>query len=177
LSIDNRWSDSTYKRLIIVVSLLIPAIITALVFVKIPVEGINLRFFPKFHAILNSITTVLLLSGFLFIKRKNITVHKTCMLSAIFFSVVFLLSYVFYHSISDPIRYGGEGVIRYVYFFVLLTHIFLAAVVLPFVLFTVYRALIRQFGKHKKIARWTLPLWLYVTITGVIVYLMMAPYY
>jgi len=170
-------SDTFYKRLIIFISLLIPVIVTALAFVKIPVEGINLKFFPKFHATLNSITTILLVAGLFFIKRKNIPLHKTCMMSAIFLSVVFLLSYVFYHAISEPTRYGGVGFIRYVYFFILLTHIFLAAVVLPFVLITVYRALIKQYGKHKKIAKWTLPVWLYVTVTGVVVYLMMAEYY
>ncbi len=170
-------TDSFYKRLIIAISLLIPAIVTALVFVKIPVAGIDLLFFPKFHAALNSITTVLLLSGFFFIKTKNITAHKTCMLIAIGVSVLFLLSYVFYHSISEPMRYGGEGLLRPIYFFILITHIFLAAVVLPFILFTVYRALTKQFPQHKKIARWTLPVWLYVTITGVVVYLMMAEYY
>ena len=170
-------TDIAYKRIIILISLLIPAIVTALVFVKIPVEGVDLKFFPKFHATLNAITTALLLSGFFFIKRKNITLHKTCMLSAIFFSVVFLMSYVFYHAISEPTKYGGEGLARYIYFFILLTHIFLAAVVLPFILITVYRALTKQFAKHKRIAKWTLPVWLYVTITGVVVYLMMAEYY
>ncbi len=170
-------SDSAYKKIIIAISLLIPAVVTALVFVKIPVEGINLLFFPKFHATLNSITTILLTSGFFFIKQKNIKMHKACMFSAIGFSVVFLMSYVFYHSISEPTRFGGEGMIRSVYFFILITHIVLAAAVLPFVLFTVYRALTKQFAQHKKIARWTLPVWLYVAVTGVVVYLMMAPYY
>lgn len=170
-------SEAFYKRLIIIISLLIPVIVTALVFVKIPAEGVNLRFFPPFHATLNSITTLLLLSGFFFIKQKNITAHKTCMISAICFSVAFLLSYVFYHSVSDPSPYGGTGFMRYAYFFILITHIVLAAAVLPFILFTVYRALTRQYPRHKKIARWTLPLWLYVTVTGVAVYLMMAEYY
>ncbi len=170
-------TDAGYKKLIIGVSLLIPVVVTMLVFVKIPVQGINLKFFPAFHAVLNSITTVLLLTGLIFIKRKNIQAHKISMMSAVAFSVVFLLSYVFYHSISDPTRFGGEGLIRAIYFFILITHIILAASVLPFVLFTVYRALIRQYAAHKRIARWTLPVWLYVTITGVVVYLMMAPYY
>ncbi len=170
-------TDTFYKRLIIIISVLIPAVVTALAFVKIPAEGINLKFFPKFHATLNSITTLLLLAGLVFIKRKNIPLHKACMMSAIFFSVVFLMSYVFYHAISEPAKYGGEGFIRYVYFFILLTHIFLAAVVLPFVLITVYHALTRQFCRHKKIAKWTLPVWLYVTMTGVVVYVMMAKYY
>ncbi|HXH17885.1 MAG TPA: DUF420 domain-containing protein, partial [Chitinophagales bacterium] len=125
-------SDTFYKRLIIGISLLIPAVVTALVFVKIPVEGIDLKFFPKFHASLNSVTTILLLSGFFFIRKKKVAAHKSCMLAAIFFSTVFLLSYVFYHSISEPAKYGGEGILRPLYFFILITHIFLAAVVLPF---------------------------------------------
>lgn len=170
-------SDSFYKKLIIVVSVLVPVLVTALVFVKIPVEGINLLFFPKFHATLNSITSVLLITGFLFIKRKNITVHKTCMLAAIVVSVVFLGSYVFYHSISEPTKYGGEGFMRPLYFFILITHIILAAGILPAVLLTVYRGLTNQIPAHRKIARWTFPVWLYVAVTGVVVYLMMAPYY
>ena len=157
--------------------MLVPAVVTALVFVKIPVEGINLLFFPKFHAALNSITSALLITGFLSIKRKNITAHKACMLVAIGMSVLFLLSYVFYHAISEPTKYGGEGMMRPLYFFILLTHIVLAAGILPAVLLTVYRALTNQIPAHKKIARWTFPVWLYVAVTGVVVYLMMAPYY
>lgn len=170
-------SDAFYKRLIIAVSMLIPALVTALVFVKIPVEGVNLLFFPKFHATLNSITSVLLVSGFFFIKRKNIIAHKTCMFGAIGMSVLFLLSYVFYHTISEPTKYGGEGIMRPLYFFILITHIVLAAAILPAVLLTVYRALTNQIPAHRKIARWTFPVWLYVAVTGVLVYLMMAPYY
>lgn len=170
-------NDASYKRLIIAVSALIPALITALVFVKIPVEGVNLKFFPKFHATLNSITSVLLVAGFFFIKKKKSAAHKTCMLGAIGVSVMFLLSYVFYHSISEPTKYGGEGWMRAVYYFILITHIVLAAGILPAVLLTVYRALTRQYPAHKKIARWTFPLWLYVAVTGVLVYVLMAPYY
>ena len=165
--------------MIIAVSVLIPLIVTALAFVKIPVEhlGIDLLFFPKFHAFLNTLTTIALITGFFFIKNKNIAAHKKAMWLAVGLSVVFLMSYVFYHSISEPVRFGGEGVIRSIYFFILITHIILAALVLPFVLFTVARALSSQFSQHRSLARWTLPVWLYVTITGVVVYLMMAPYY
>ncbi|GIV33550.1 MAG: hypothetical protein KatS3mg031_1085 [Chitinophagales bacterium] len=170
-------SERAYKKWIIAISVAVPVIVTALVFVKIPVEGINLRFFPQFHAILNSLTTVLLVAGFFFIKRKNIRLHKMCMLGAIGCSVVFLLSYVFYHAISEPTRFGGEGLIRPVYFFILISHIVLAAAILPFVLITVSRALMGQYARHKKIARWTFPVWLYVAVTGVAVYLLMGPYY
>lgn len=170
-------TDASYKRLIIAVSLLVPLLVTALVFVKIPVEGVNLLFFPKFHATLNSITSILLIVAFILIKRKNINAHKNVMLAAVGVSTLFLMSYVFYHSISEPTRFEGTGTIRYVYFFILLTHIVLAAGVLPFVLMTLYRGLTKKYVEHRKIAKWTFPVWLYVAITGVLVYLMMAPYY
>ena len=99
------------------------------------------------------------------------------MLIALLLSVLFLMSYVVYHSLSDETRFGGEGVIKYLYYFVLITHIVLAAVIVPFVLFTFLRAFTNNFPAHKKIAKWTLPLWLYVAITGVLVYLLLLPYY
>lgn len=169
--------DSFYRKLIIGISLLVPALIMLLAFVKIPVEGINLKFFPKFHAALNTLTSILLLTSFVCIKQKKITAHRNCMLAAIGVSVIFLFSYVFYHAVSEQAKYGGTGILRQVYFFILITHILLAAGVLPFVLLTVYRGLAKQFPRHKKIARWTFPVWLYVAVTGVLVYVMMAPYY
>ena len=108
---------------------------------------------------------------------KKFDLHKKLMLSAVGVSVLFLLSYVTYHATSESTVFGGEGAIRVVYLFILLTHIVLAIAIVPLVLVTLSRALSQKFDKHKKIARWTLPLWLYVTITGVIVYFMIAPYY
>lgn len=172
-------SENKYKALIIGISILVPLVVVALFFISVPDAnvGIDLRLFPKFHATLNFMTAIILLLGFFFIKQKKIQLHKACMGTAVGLSTVFLCSYVFYHSISEPTHFGGEGIVRPIYYFILITHIFLAAVILPFILFTLMRALRGQFQKHKKIARWTLPIWLYVAITGVMVYVFMAPYY
>jgi putative membrane protein len=172
-------SDAFVKRAILLVSVLILSVVTLLFFIN-PSEvdlGIDLKIFPKFHAFLNSLTAICLVVALYFIKNKNIAAHKFSMITAFVLSSVFLVSYVFYHSISSPTVYGGEGAMKAVYYFILLTHIVLAAVVLPFILFTFYRALNAQFEQHKKIARWTFPVWLYVAITGVLVYFLISPYY
>ncbi|MDX2002960.1 MAG: DUF420 domain-containing protein [Chitinophagales bacterium] len=169
-----------YRRLFIGISILVPAIVTVLFYVNPSQQvdlGFDLKLFPKFHALLNSMATVFLISGFVAIKNKNIKVHRSFMWAAFAVSTIFLVSYVTYHSISAPTKFGGEGTIKYIYLFLLLTHIVMAAVILPFILFTFYRALTGDYTKHRKIAKITLPLWLYVTITGVIVYFMIAPYY
>jgi putative membrane protein len=172
-------SESIYKRVIITVSVLVPVLVVILFYVNPPqIElGIDLKFFPKFHAVLNSIATVLLLTGLYFIKNKQVAYHKAMMLSAFVVSTVFLLSYVTYHTLSEPTIYGGDGPLKYVYYFILITHVVLAAGVLPFILFTFLRALTGDFEKHRKIAKLTLPVWLYVTITGVVVYFLISPYY
>lgn len=172
-------SESIYKRVIITISLLVPAIVVVLFYVSPPQIdlGIDLNFFPKFHAVLNGTATVLLLAGLFFIKNKQIAWHKAMMWSAFAVSTVFLLSYVTYHSLTEPTKFGGEGALKLVYYFILATHVVLAAGVLPFILFTFLRALTGDFQKHKKIAKLTLPVWLYVTITGVLVYLLISPYY
>lgn len=175
----NTVSESVYKKVIITISLLVPALVVILFYVSPPEIdlGIDLKFFPKFHAVLNSIATVLLLAGLYFIKNKQVGKHKAMMLSAFVVSTVFLLSYVTYHTLSEPTKYGGDGILKYVYYFVLITHVVLAAGVLPFILFTFLRALTGDFAKHRSIAKLTLPVWLYVTVTGVIVYFLIAPYY
>lgn len=172
-------SSTISKWVIIVVSILVPVLVTILFYVDPPQVdlGVDLSLFPKFHAILNSMATVLLLAGLYFIKNRQINAHKAMMFAALLVSAVFLVSYVIYHSLSTPTSYGGDGILKYVYYFVLITHVVLAAGVLPFILFTFYRALSNDFGKHRKIARFTLPVWLYVTTTGVLVYLMISPYY
>lgn len=172
-------AESIYKKVIIGISLLVPALVVVLFYVSPPEInlGIDLKIFPKFHAVLNSIATGLLLAGLYFIKNKQIAAHRAMMLSAFVVSTVFLLSYVTYHSLSEPTRYGGEGALKYVYYFILITHVVLAAGVLPFILFTFLRALTGDFAKHRRIAKLTLPVWLYVTITGVLVYLLISPYY
>lgn len=139
--------------------------------------GFDKTIFPAINASLNSMVSILLLLALWFIKNKNIAAHKLCTLTATALSVLFLLSYVFYHNIADSTKYGGEGALRGIYFFILLTHIFLAAAVFPFILMTLYRALTDQFEKHRKIAKYTWYVWFYVSVTGVLVYLMIKPYY
>lgn len=168
-----------YLPLIIIISAVVPALVAALYFISIPAinPGFDIRIFPKINAVLNSCATLFLLAGFYFIKRKKINAHRFSMVGAIILSAIFLLSYVTYHSMAESTAFGGEGAVRYIYYFILITHIILAALILPLILITFARALMGDFMKHRKIARWTLPLWLYVTVTGVIVYFMISPYY
>ena len=166
------------KPVIIAVSIIIPLVVAVLYLM--PKEALAtdaFAFLPKVNATLNSIATILLIAAGWAVKVKKFELHKKLMLSAVGVSVLFLLSYVTYHATSESTVFGGEGVIRVVYLFILLTHIVLAIAIVPLVLITLSRALSQKFDKHKRIARWTLPLWLYVTITGVIVYFMIAPYY
>ena len=128
---------------------------------------------PHFQAGCNVVTTMFLLCGYAFIRNGKKTAHKACMLSALTASVMFLASYLTYHSIVGSVKYGGMGVARTVYFSVLTSHTLLATVALPMILAVLYRAFTGNFEAHKKIARWTLPTWLYVSITGVAVYLML----
>jgi len=168
-----------FSNIIIILSIAIPLVVTILLFSSKPTleHSINIKVLPTFHAILNSITSVLLILALVFIKMKKIAAHKTTTLLALLMSVIFLVSYVVYHSLAESTTFGGEGFIRPIYYFILITHIILAIVIVPLVLFTFLRALTGKFADHRKIAKYTLPLWLYVTITGVVVYLMISPYY
>ena len=132
---------------------------------------------PHLNAILNASSFVLLSSGYFFIRRKRVIAHRNCQISALIASVLFLISYIVYHSHHGVTRFAGQGIARPIYFTILTTHTFLAAVIVPFVIITVRRAKRRDFVRHKAIARFTLPLWLYVSITGVIVYLMLYHLY
>jgi putative membrane protein len=132
---------------------------------------------PPIYATINGITALLLITALWAIKNKRIALHETLMKVSIFLSLLFLVMYVAYHMTSDSTPYGGEGFIRYVYFFILITHIVLSICIIPMVLITYVRAISKHFGAHKKIARITFPIWLYIAITGVVVYLMIAPYY
>jgi len=164
---------------VILLSVVIPLGIVWLFFVPRPnIElGFNIRVLPLVEALLNFATFILLLCSFYFIKHHNRRAHKICNLTAVGLSVLFLLVYVTFHYLSPQAHYGGTGAVRYVYFFLLITHIVLSAVIVPLVLITLIRALRGNFPRHKKIARITWPLWLYVTFSGVLVYVMMAPYY
>jgi uncharacterized membrane protein YozB (DUF420 family) len=138
---------------------------------------------PHLNALLNTLSGLLLLTGFLLIRRRNIKAHRRCMLAAFITSTIFLVSYVVYHSLlayyfkQGPTRFTGQGLARPIYFTVLISHTILAVAVVPFILLTLFRALRGQFDKHLRIARWTFPIWLYVSITGVIVYLMLYHLY
>jgi putative membrane protein len=178
---------------IIIVSITIPL---AVAFLIIGPErkfnlGFNTSSLPLFHAILNSSTAILLLASLYFIKNRWIRAHRLANLTAVVLSAVFLISYVIYHSSNPSVKFGDlnhdgvlsneeklkAGNLRYVYYFILSSHIILSGVIIPFVLFTLQRAFQEKFDKHKKLARITWPLWFYVAVTGVIVYVMISPYY
>lgn len=171
-SLDNK----KYNRWIWVLSIVIPLAVAVLFSVRIP--GVErLGFLPPIYASINALTAILLIAAVMAIKKGNRKTHEKLMKTCIVLSVLFLLMYVTYHMTSDSTSYGGEGVMRYIYFFVLISHIFLSIGVIPFVLITYVRALTGNFEAHRKIAKITFPIWLYVAVTGVIVYLMISPYY
>lgn len=172
--------EKKYNKWIIALSVLIPVAVAILFRVKLSDFGIKvepLTFLPPIYAAINGITAVLLVLAVKAIKNGNRALHERLVKTAITCSVLFLVMYVAYHMTSDSTPYGGEGTMRYIYFFILLTHILLSIVVIPFVLITYVRGLSGNFAKHRKIAKITFPLWLYVAVTGVIVYLMISPYY
>lgn len=171
-------SKNPFKYLNIGASILIPIAVAILFFIpKGSVVSEEVMFLPKLNAVLNGITSILLVAAFFAIKNKKVELHRSLMFGAITLSVLFLVSYVTYHALAESTHFGGEGTIKYIYFFILLSHILLAVIIVPLVLVSFTRALSQKFDKHKKIARITLPLWLYVTVTGVIVYIMISPYY
>ena len=172
--------DKKYNTLIVFVSVLIPIVVAILFTVKLKDFGFDvepLSFLPPIYATINGITAVVLVAAVLAIKKGNRKVHERLMTFAIALSLAFLVMYVAYHMTSDSTKFGGEGWIKYVYFFILISHILLSIAVIPLVLFTYVRALAAKFDQHKKIAKITFPIWLYVAVTGVVVYLMIAPYY
>lgn len=169
-----------YRKWIIILSIAIPIVVGILFGIKLKDFGIDvepLTFLPPIYATINGFTALLLIAGVIAIKNGKRAIHENLMKSAIACSVLFLGMYVAYHMTADSTKFGGEGAIKYIYYFILITHIILSVVVIPFVLITYVRALAGRFDKHKKLARITFPLWLYVAITGVIVYLMISPYY
>jgi len=169
-------SSKKYKVWIWILSIVIPLTVAILFSVKIP--GVErMAFLPPIYATINGLTAILLVVAVFQIKKGNREIHERIMKLCIVLSALFLVMYVTYHMTSDSTSYGGVGVLRYVYFFILISHILLSIGVIPFVLITFVRALNGNFEKHKKIAKITFPIWLYVAITGVIVYLMISPYY
>lgn len=172
-------NDTKYLLLIAVLSVVIPLVVAFLIF--IPQTGklgdTDVTFLPKLHALLNSLTAIALIVGYRYIRKKNIRFHRFAMTTAFVLSAFFLISYVTYHYQAAPTTYGGTGVLRTIYYFVLITHIVLAAVIVPFVLLSIYFAVSNQIARHRRISKWTFPLWLYVAVTGVVVYFMISPYY
>ncbi|HEY9168940.1 MAG TPA: DUF420 domain-containing protein [Lutibacter sp.] len=168
-------SSKKYNKWIVILSIIIPIVVAGLFSVKIDVK--LPVFLPPIYAAINAFTAALLIMAFWAIKNKKVKFHEKLMKTAIILSVVFLVLYMAYHMTSDSTKYGGEGTLKTVYFIVLITHILLSVIVIPFVLVTYVRAITNQVELHKKIARFTFPLWLYVAVSGVIVYLMIFPYY
>ena len=169
-------NNKKYNILIWILSISIPLVVAVLFSVRIP--GVErLGFLPPIYATINGLTAVILILAVYQIRKGNRKTHERLMKTAITCSVLFLIMYMAYHMTSDSTKYGGEGMWKYIYYFILLTHILLSVIVIPFVLITYVRAISGQFYKHRKIARFTYPLWLYVAVSGVIVYLMISPYY
>lgn len=171
-------SDRKAKRLIYSFSVIVFLLIAALGRTKLNVGlGFDVHIFAAINAVINSIVTILLIAALIAVKKCKYQLHKNIMMAAMVLSVLFLLSYVAHHLLAGDTKFGGEGTIRYFYFFILITHIVLAAMILPFILFTAYRALIGEYAVHKKLARITWPIWFYVSLTGPIIYLLISPYY
>jgi putative membrane protein len=168
--------DTSYNKLITIISILLPLAVAALFGVRIPnVEPLS--FLPPIYASINGLTAIVLVLAVVAIKKGNRILHERLMKTSLVFSMLFLVMYIAYHMTSDPTPFGGEGGIKILYYFVLISHIILSVAIIPLVLITYVRTLSNQFDKHKKIAKITFPLWLYVAVSGVVVYLMISPYY
>jgi putative membrane protein len=171
-------NDRLANGVIIAVSAVVFVAVVLLKQIQVPVDpSFDVHVFARINAGINSIVSVLLLAGLVAVKQGRYLLHKRLMGSAILLSVLFLLSYIAHHLLAGDTRYGGTGTIRIVYFIILVSHIFLAAVILPFILYTSYRALVAQWPAHRRLAKITWPVWFYVSVTGVLVYWMISPYY
>jgi len=176
----NLAKEKQYKKIITALSVIIPLAVAALFGVNLQKLGFDVKpltFLPPIYASVNGLTAIVLIAAVVAIKKGNKKLHQQLNTFAIACSLVFLLLYIAYHMTSDSTKFGGEGFIKYIYYFILFTHIILSIVVIPFVLTTYMRASLGNFPEHKKIAKITFPLWLYVAVTGVVVYLMISPYY
>ncbi|WP_407524208.1 DUF420 domain-containing protein [Lacibacter sp. MH-610] len=171
-------NDRVASILIIVFSVIVFAAVTVLSRVQLKVNlGFDKHIFAHLNALINTFVALLLISALYAAKQKRFNTHKRLMLWAMFLSILFLVSYICHHLFTGETKYGGEGLAKLVYFAILFTHIPLAGLVLPFVLFTAYRGLTAEYDRHRKLAKKVWPVWLYVAITGVIVYYMISPYY
>ncbi|MDP9229342.1 MAG: DUF420 domain-containing protein [Bacteroidota bacterium] len=185
-------NDIKARNLIVVLSLIVFIAVAFLSRVKLNVNlGFDEHIFAKINAVINSVVSVLLIVGLISVKNRKYQLHKRIMLTAMFLSALFLVSYICHHLFAGETKFGDAdhngivtgieknvvGSLRLVYFFILSTHILLAAIILPFILYTAYRALIAEWPQHRRMARITWPIWFYVAVTGVIVYIMISPYY
>tara|TARA_B100002051_G_scaffold65991_1_gene62573 strand:+ start:852 stop:1454 length:603 start_codon:yes stop_codon:yes gene_type:complete len=195
----NSENINLYNRLTVIVSILVPVVVALLLFLKwdldklifdlrspnfepiILIEDLPiakpLKFLPPIYATINGITAIILVMAVYYIKRGKRNIHENLIKICIALSLCFLVMYIAYHITSDPTSFGGEGAIKYIYYFILISHILLSITVIPFVLFSYIRAITGDFERHRKIAKITFPIWLYVAVTGVIVYIMISPYY
>ena len=168
--------ERKFNRIITIISILIPLVVAVLFGVKIP-NSEPLTYLPPIYASINGATAVLLIYAVWAIKNGKRVLHQNIMSACIILSILFLLMYIAYHMTADSTSYGGVGVIKYAYYFILVSHIILSIVIIPLVLKTYVRAYLKDFKRHRQLARFTFPIWLYVAVTGVIVYLMISPYY
>ena len=195
----NSENINLYNRLTVIVSILVPLVVALLLFLKwdldklvfdlrspnfepiILIEDLPiakpLKFLPPIYATINGITAIILVMAVYYIKKGTRNIHEYLIKICIALSLCFLVMYIAYHITSDPTSFGGEGAIKYIYYFILISHILLSITVIPFVLFSYIRAITGDFQRHRKIAKITFPIWLYVAVTGVIVYIMISPYY
>ncbi len=185
-------SDRQARTIILTVSVIVFLAVALLTKIKVEANlGFSIHVFAQINAVINTIVSLLLLAGLYTIRKRNFIAHRNVMMTAIVFSVLFLLSYITHHLLAGETLFGDRnldgvvdaaekaavGSLRLVYFVLLITHIILAAIILPFILFTAYRALTGEYDRHKKLARYTWPLWFYVSVTGPIIYLLISPYY
>ncbi|AMP99363.1 membrane protein [Pedobacter cryoconitis] len=168
-----------FKPLVWILTIAINGLIVITIFLpKIAsLKSYDFSSLPLVNAVSNALTFLSLLIAFYAIKQKNVRMHRTFIFLAFAFTTVFLVSYLLYHFSTPSIKYGGTGLLKSIYLFILLTHIILAAIIVPLALTTIGYGITKQIEKHRKFARWTMPIWLYVSMTGVIVYLMISPYY
>jgi len=171
-------NDSRAKAMILSFSAIVFAAVVALGRFSLSVDlGFNVHIFALANAIINSMVAILLVAALIAVKQGKYILHKNLMMAAMILSILFLVSYIAHHLLAGDTHYGGTGAMKFIYFFILFTHIPLAALILPFILFTAYRAMIAEYPRHRKLAKITWPIWFYVAVTGVIVYLMISPYY
>lgn len=177
---DHIQTEKKYNIWIWILSIAIPVVVAILFSVNLHDLGYDVKplsFLPPIYATINGLTAVLLFSAVMAIKKGNQVLHERLIKVCIACSVIFLAMYVAYHMTSVETKFGGEGAVRYIYFFILITHILLSIIIIPFVLVTFVRGISGSYQRHKKLARITYPMWMYVAVTGVIVYLMISPYY